>query len=42
MSRVENRIVERFAEVFEMELESHGGTETQRIEREEQTETVTA
>ena len=39
---VEDRIVERFAEVFEMELESHRGTETQRTEREQQPETVSA
>jgi len=29
LSEVEDRIVERLAEVFEMEIDSHGGTETQ-------------
>ena len=33
LTEVEDRIIERFAEVFEMEL-SHRGTETQRINRE--------
>ena len=42
ISAVEDRIIERFAEVFELELESHRGTETQRTEREQQPETVTA
>jgi len=32
LAEVENRIVERFAEVFEMEIDSHRGTETQRAE----------
>jgi lipoate-protein ligase B len=42
ISEVEDRIIERFAEVFEMELESHRDTETQRTETEQRTETVTA
>jgi lipoyl(octanoyl) transferase len=41
ISVVEDRIVERFSEVFELELISHRDTKTQRTER-EQTETVPA
>jgi len=32
LSEVEDRISERFAQVFEMEIDSHRGTETQRAE----------
>ena len=32
LREVEGRIIERFAEVFEMEIDSHRGTETQRTE----------
>ena len=37
MSEVEDRIIERFAEVFEMEIDGHRGTETQRIKQKEPT-----
>ena len=37
MSEVEDRIIERFAEVFEMEIDGHSGTETQRIKQKEPT-----
>lgn len=37
LSQVEDRIIERFAEVFEMEI-SHRGTEPQRIETKRKTE----
>jgi len=37
MSEVEDRIIQRFAEVFEMEIDSHRGTETQRIKQKEPT-----
>ena len=37
MSEVEDRIIEHFAEVFEMEIDGHRGTETQRIKQKEPT-----
>ena len=37
MSEVEDRIIERFAEVFEMEIDGHRGAETQRIKQKEPT-----
>ncbi len=39
LSQVEDRIIERFAEVFEMEI-SHRGTETQRIGTKRKTEMI--
>ena len=42
MSAVEDRIIQRFAEVFEMKLRGHRGAETRRTEGDDRYETVTA